>query len=1457
MGYLTTSLAVSLSPADFFPGSQHAQLIRECQHSVHSPLYACYNDCEDQPAHVEGSAFACIQIDSTALSGDCEPRSGHPYTSWYSERDRFHDSCLGHVLRFDELSYRIGEAQNPGPSSDLLDADTYPLRIGTSNSTGIRQKEKHMLDLGFGIWCFAETHLTAETYKNAQQQIRFLSAQQGRAPKLLTGAFAAYRTSSRWAGTWTGVAQLTDLPAWPLNLGWPEEQWATARVQASRQWFGRFPLTVCTVYGYPTGPTWPKAKMLTESILQTLTTDIVLGMDGFRVIAGDYNHEAGSLLQHEIWRQHGWQCVQCHAEELWGQQRQPTCKNRTQRDQIWCSPEALAVLKQVEVQHIFADHSTVIATFALPLTTQTLHTWPRPAKIEWDQVQENYSETTTTEVMQIHGSDTTTQLSAWAKEFECGVAAHYIGEGGLPGRCQGRCQRFEPKEKTTTAQIVKPSRPGEIRLHHDAIGQAVRLWFIQARRLQSLLFAVQASKMSLDALEYRISLWSAILRAKGFHLGFQQWWQSKETLTEDGNFALPVGVPGLEMAHLLYEEFMAHFRRFERLHLQERGKKLKEKYERSLHHLQRDLRAPARNTPELFWQDLKFEVVDAEAGQVKLEPRPAPHKDAQWLLDGAPIHVHSFDGALCQIDPEAQVGLGDQLVQRIFTTSIEEMHNQLIEFWKPRWQRLADVPPSQWQRIVDFTAAYMPRLTFTWFPITGDDLKDAAKHMKVAAARGSDGLARMDILRMSPTHRNGLAWILNQVELHDQPWPRQFLLGLVITIAKTQAPSGPSGYRPITLFSVVFRLWSSIRTRQLLQVLRFGLPDSIYGFVPFCEASQIWEVLQGQIEVALNANQEFSGLSADVEKAFNYIGRDQLFYLADKINIPAGILRPWKAFVSNAERRFDVRGCVSEPLCSTSGFFEGDPLSIVAMLLINWGHHQYLAQFVPKIKPMTYVDNLTLVAPTPGDLLQGLFATRSFYALWGLSLDENKTVTWALSTPMRSELKAAGLPVLKEAMELGGNMNYTRMNHNHLLKDRGIALQDRWVRLRRSAAPQWRKVQSLAPNFWSAALHGAGNCELSTHYITELRRKATKAIGLNTAGSNPMLRLSLSGDAVADPGYYQLKLVFYSFLRLYGKSDDFQMSWHDFWHQESGRAPGPFRKLVGQLQEINWIFTAPDRLEDHTGRQFHLLYHDQLLVRQRLQEGWLQKVAHEVRHKTMRDLAGLDGELTLLDHGKLLRIESARVSALHSGAFVSNSQKGKFDVSKTPFCSECNMVDDRCHWLSCPKMEAHRQHFPWNWATIQSSLPDCTIFHLLVPQIPDLDLVTSMLADLPLNWTDFQTSQCISGIQHLFTDGTCTREPCSRANYAAWGVLHAGTGQVLSTGHLSGARQAIDRAELTALVSATAWTAWQDQDSIVWSDSQSTVKIAQTILNTLTLQAVTTNLDLWQEFLLGGWWDAP
>lgn len=142
-----------------------------------------------------------------------------------------------------------------------------------------------------------ETHLSQATMKSAALTFRIGGRAMNREVRSLFSAPAPLSIGSTWAGTWSGVATISDWPSTKLEIPWPQDHWESARVLVSRHWIGQIPVVIGGFYGYSQGPTWPKSKQLSDSLLATMSQDIVIGMQGIRIILLNFINPGESMRE--------------------------------------------------------------------------------------------------------------------------------------------------------------------------------------------------------------------------------------------------------------------------------------------------------------------------------------------------------------------------------------------------------------------------------------------------------------------------------------------------------------------------------------------------------------------------------------------------------------------------------------------------------------------------------------------------------------------------------------------------------------------------------------------------------------------------------------------------------------------------------------------------------------------------------------------------------------------------------------------------------------------------------------------------------------------------------------------------------------------------------------------------------------------------------------------------------
>lgn len=218
--------------------------------------------------------------------------------------------------------------------------------------------------------------------------------------------------------------------------------------------------------------------------------------------------------------------------------------------------------------------------------------------------------------------------------------------------------------------------------------------------------------------------------------------------------------------------------------------------------------------------------------------------------------------------------------------------------------------------------------------------------------------------------KQSIADLFHWVECGNQ-WPVSLVTGIMHSLQKQEHATQVRHYRPITVFSLICRAWSSIRSRQILTFLTDQVPLRCFRNVPQKTAKDVWFGIQQQIEDHYFRGQPMTGCMLDLVKAFNHLPRLPAMQVGVHLGIPTQILHAWASALNVMGRRFFIRGATGPPLKSRSGFPEGCGMSVVGMLLINVIADRCLQVRVPKCNLWSYVDNLEITASTAPEVQQG------------------------------------------------------------------------------------------------------------------------------------------------------------------------------------------------------------------------------------------------------------------------------------------------------------------------------------------------------------------------------------------------------------------------------------------------------------------------------------------------------
>ena len=435
--------------------------------------------------------------------------------------------------------------------------------------------------------------------------------------------------------------------------------------------------------------------------------------------------------------------------------------------------------------------------------------------------------------------------------------------------------------------------------------------------------------------------------------------------------------------------------------------------------------------------------------------------------------------------------LGEKITSSTLIGKLQDIFQEFNNEWSARWQRHIDVSEERWDTIIQFARQALPSKPMIFEPISLQQWKQALESKKRKTASGADGVTRADLLAMPDALTQQLLDIIADVET-GKPGPNQTMVGIVAAIAKTQGAQTVSQFRPITVLTLFYRTWATVRAKRCLQELAELAPYSLLGNIPRRSAKQLWFHVQSLVEHTHMTGGKISGALIDIVKCFNMLPREPLLQIAIHLGIPGNVIKPWASALHQVQRRFQIRGGSGPPLGSSTGFPEGCPLSVVAMVIANILCDSYMHHKFPRATVWSFVGNIETITEDANTAEQSLETLHSFCETLDLQVDRAKSYCWSANPEERKNLRVNGTPVTQWARDLGGHMNYCRLTTNSSITDKIEASKPFWGRLSRSLGTILQKQRALIVAAWPNLLHSISIAPLGSHHYVQMRSKANR-----------------------------------------------------------------------------------------------------------------------------------------------------------------------------------------------------------------------------------------------------------------------------------------------------------------------------------------------------------------------------
>ena len=232
------------------------------------------------------------------------------------------------------------------------------------------------------------------------------------------------------------------------------------------------------------------------------------------------------------------------------------------------------------------------------------------------------------------------------------------------------------------------------------------------------------------------------------------------------------------------------------------------------------------------------------------------------------------------------------------TMDLGEVTTLVSEFWRKFWHSNDEPDLDEIGKLLE-TIPVVPGFDPV---ITESEVVETISRSKNARARGTDNWSNEDLKNLDQELVRELVVLFNGFQDCGE-WPKSILDATVSLLPKEDAVTSLDQTRPVTVLSVVYRLWAKIITAKFLRQVHRYLPDSIHGNKP--QSSSVWlaTYIQMQVEFALAHSLEFNVASL---KAFNLLSRIVLRSTGAHFGVPESVTVLHQSFLSGLRRHFRI-----------------------------------------------------------------------------------------------------------------------------------------------------------------------------------------------------------------------------------------------------------------------------------------------------------------------------------------------------------------------------------------------------------------------------------------------------------------------------------------------------------------------------------------------------------------------
>ena len=341
------------------------------------------------------------------------------------------------------------------------------------------------------------------------------------------------------------------------------------------------------------------------------------------------------------------------------------------------------------------------------------------------------------------------------------------------------------------------------------------------------------------------------------------------------------------------------------------------------------------------------------------------------------------------------------------TSNATEAVQLLTEHWRTIWDRTTNWKDA-FEHVIQ--SGCLPTCEpLESEPLTPELLQSVAGRLN-GKAGGADGWTGSELAELPLEIWEFTQKIFHLIETH-QVIPKVWCMARQIHIPKvgmnSSEPQDCKNFRPITILSVWYRVWSGSRLKSVKtqQWLRRWWPQEAIGGGPKCELFDALFAINNQTE-----HDEFL-CSLDYSLAFDHTHPKLVTNLFRQIGLSESVVKVLETVWTNQMRYMQFDSVTSEyPESVSSSLPQGDAWSLIGMVLTLAGPSKAIMNQVDGLTLFTFVDDRTFTAKSAEDLTNARNLWASWSTILGLQENDQKTLFFHKKEGGKADLLAVGVP---------------------------------------------------------------------------------------------------------------------------------------------------------------------------------------------------------------------------------------------------------------------------------------------------------------------------------------------------------------------------------------------------------------------------------------------------------------